>query len=177
MGYNVLDNYAYGVIGSNVVRIHSDGTVNILFGIGYNPVAGDMDTKGNLWVQVANTRRLNRINITTKTVAYIDMDSNLAMGDFAVHSTLNMAISVYPNGRLAKTDLTTGVVTSVANALPATTGKYTAMWIDINGKFFAMNNVDGKLYEVKNYLSASPNYTLVATKTAALAGDDGFSCA
>jgi large repetitive protein len=176
-GFSTLDNYAYAMQSNNLIRINSDGSVNVLFAIGSTSNAGDMDTSGNLVIKNSTTS-LKKINITTgaqTTVTLTGTALNAADIAWAQSGATQYMIGFENSGFISVVNLTTNVVTSTAvSGLPATTG-YGASWRDSAGRIFTFNNTTGIIYEVTNYLTASPVAVQVAVGIPS-GNNDGFSC-
>ncbi len=71
-GYNILDNYAYGSQGSNIIRIGSDGSTEIAFSGISGSYSGDVDPYGNFWLRTSHNA-YRRINLTTGVVTTFNM--------------------------------------------------------------------------------------------------------
>jgi Bacterial Ig domain len=174
-GFNTLDNYAYGIQGVNLIRIHSDGTINVIANIGFGSNAGDMDLSNRLWVKSTNTgTQLKSIDVITGAIINtVTLSTAFNTSDLVVYASSNVAILA--NGtNIARVDLSTGATTILAvSGLP--TDSFGAMWRDSTGRLFVFGNASGKIYEIFNYLGSSPSAVLAATGIAS-SNNDGFSC-
>jgi uncharacterized repeat protein (TIGR01451 family) len=176
VGYNTLDNFAYGVQATKLIRIHSNGSIDVLFNLTAGSNAGDMDNAGNLIIKpVAN--QLHRINVTTSgpPVVINLTGASFNPSDFVWVQSAGTQYLIAPEAsNILVVNLTTNVVTQVAVAgLPG--GSFGASWKDSTGRIFAFQNGSGLIYEIKNYLTATPTATLVATGLPS-GNNDGFSC-
>jgi large repetitive protein len=194
MGYNTIDNYAYAVQGTNLIRVGSNGDIEVL---NRSPLpaftsldlnannSGDVDSAGNLWVNVFNPTFNNTLFRKFRTSAPFTYDTlNLT----APVTTADMTF--VPNGgtdfligietgsnTLSRINTTTGQVTKVPiTGLPTVNGGYGAIWRDSANRMFTFNNPTGYIFEIFNYFSATPSATLTATTTSS-SNNDGFSCA
>ncbi len=68
IGYNTQDNFIYGMQSRNLVRLHSDGSLDVLNNLGLISNSGDGDGAGNLWLKRTATL-YSRVNIATQTVS------------------------------------------------------------------------------------------------------------
>ncbi len=176
VGYNVLDNFAYGILGGTLVRIRSDGSVETLFpGIGGSS-SGDMDDVGNLWVRTSNIREYNRINVTTGAVTTVSFTGPIdGNSDFIFirQGGVPFIVAVH-SGTIQRLNLDTNVAEIIsASGLPG--GGYGAQWTDSTGRIFAFRNADGSVYEIFDAFSATPSAVLVGTGVGN-SSNDGFSC-
>lgn len=189
-GFNVLDGYAYGISGRNVIRIHSDGATETVYTLNSAPFdlpattanAGDVDPSGNLWVK--KTRNVYfRINLSDGSVTIFNITgsllNNAADFVFMMNGSTPYLVAV-ENGNLGLIQIDTstntgfGTVSSISGSLP--TGAYGAMWTDVDGRIFAFHNTTGNFYELANVFGTSPSGILAGTGVTTSA-NDGFSCA
>ncbi len=175
-GYNVNDGYVYAMQGTNLIRVHSDGSINILFAMGFGSNAGDMDSAGHLWIKVVSgsTTTLRRINVATGTVvSTVTLLPNYSTSDLVIFPTRNIAVLSNASS-IARVDLTTGATTIIPVTNFPSDG-YGAMWSDSAGRLFIFANGSGKIYEIFNFLGANPNAVQIATGLPS-SNNDGFSC-
>ncbi len=181
-GFNALDNYAYGTQSTNLIRINSDGTTNTLFTIGAaTSNSADMDASNNL-VYRGNasgpTTSLKKINISTGVIqSFTITGGSITANDMVWRSFagIEYMFGFTSLGQLERINLSTNALTLVSvSGLPTATG-YGATWTDSAGRIFTFSNGTGIIYEVKNYLTASPTAVQVATGTPS-SSNDGFSC-
>ncbi|MFV0645685.1 MAG: Ig-like domain-containing protein, partial [Sphingomonadaceae bacterium] len=178
-GYNILDNYAYGMLGNWVIRIHSDGHFDQLYNIGEGSYAGDVDDSNNLWIRRNNSTYV-RIDLATGVKTPVTFTGSFAGGADVVwikdSGGTPYLLTVASNSTIGLLNLNTNVsvVKSIASpGLPSST--YGAIWTDSTGRIFTFNNSNGNFYELKNVFGASPTATFVGTGTPN-GSNDGFSC-
>ncbi len=185
--FNTDDNFAYAMQGDNVIRIHSDGTIENVFtdltvfngtnNVAVTSFAGDIDDNNTMWVRFTNSQnRLVSINLATGTTQMHTITGTVTAGaDMMFIRDGGVPYILYvQSGFISRVNLNTFVSTRVSvNGLPG--GGFGAQWTDANGRIFAFRNADGRFYEIFDPLSATPS--------AALAGqgdpsnnNDGFSC-
>ncbi len=176
-GYNVLDNYVYGIQSNNLIRVENDGTITTLFAIGSTPAAGDMDNGGNLLINNTSTS-YKSINVTTGVVTTVPITGgtyNVADWAWTQSAGVPYLIGFDSLGRAVRINLATNTISvALVPGLP-TGANYGATWRDSANRVFTFHNTTGVIYEVFNYLGASPTSTLVATGQASTL-NDGFSC-
>ncbi|MFT8637886.1 MAG: LPXTG cell wall anchor domain-containing protein [Pseudoclavibacter sp.] len=172
VGYNVKDNYVYGVNSANgeVVRIGSDGVTQ---GLGYTvPVAdatklvtGDVDASGNLWVATATSATNTNakwFEIKLPAPDSTDDATLVTSGDIAGKgnvigsdwSYLDGTLYTVPDStnHLVKFDTSTheitdlGVVAGLPNGGP--TSFYGVSFADPTHVFFSQNGGTGNIYDV-----------------------------
>lgn len=191
IGYNVLDNYIYGIAQSgatgvtigDVIRISSDGTVfNLGAPTGGIPISGyvngSMDTSGNLYI-ITGTSTVYKINVSTLVStqltitgdAIADPYENVFMGN-KLYSLVGSTLSVV--------DLSTNNATNVTVSGPSgwvSAGGYGAGWATKGSELFFSSNSTGAIYQISN-IDLNAN---TATATFQVAGtstfsNDGASC-
>ncbi len=176
-GYNILDNYVYGIQSNNLIRVESDGTVTTLSAVGNTPAAGDLDNAGNLYINSTSTS-FKRINVTSgvvTTVTYTGTTIGVSDWVWAQSAGVPYLLGFESNGRISRINLTTNTSANVVVSGLPTGSSYGATWRDSAGRVFTFNNQTGAIYEVFNYFTATPTATLVATGTPSIL-NDGFSC-
>ncbi len=180
-GYNILDNYVYGIQTTNtLVRVESDGTTTTLFGIGSignTPAAGDMDNANNLFINSTSTS-FKRINVTTGVVTSVSFTGpGVGTSDWvwAQSAGVPYLIGFESNGRISRINLSANTSANVIVSGLPTGSSYGATWKDSANRVFTFNNQTGAIYEVFNFFTATPTATLVATGTPSIL-NDGFSC-
>ncbi|MGD1808147.1 DUF4347 domain-containing protein, partial [Dapis sp. BLCC M126] len=195
-GYNVLDNFIYGIEGGSdsttgdVVRINSDGTVEKLLTDVSDPTSvvtvsgsvnlnsGDVDDQGNLWVRTGN-RQLTRINLTTGVQTPFPNT-----GDLSGQSLANVADIIYNtddqkfygagnNSFIYTIDLNpapgeNNITRNIATGLP--NSQYGAAWINSNNNsdntLYIARNNADGLYLIEGFTGTSPTAVLVANAEA-----------
>ncbi|WP_143437571.1 DUF4347 domain-containing protein, partial [Hydrocoleum sp. CS-953] len=211
-GFNTLndDNFIYGIEGGstsksgNVVRIHSDGTVEDLL-IGGATVtvnefpepgdpnlnSGDVDDQGNLWVRTGDTE-LTRINLTTGAQVRFSLSGDgsgksLARVADLIYNTSDQKFygidnnaNLYVIDNFNITDAINGIGTldidvSTNQIVGLPTGRdYGAVWIDEDFDLYASRNNREELYRIKDFTGTSPEAILVANSEAT-GNNDGMS--
>ncbi|MEP2736608.1 MAG: Ig-like domain-containing protein [Erythrobacter sp.] len=175
-GFNTQDNFAYGMQGSNVIRIHSDGTIENVFNIGQSSFAGDVDDNNTYWLRGSSANRLVSVNLTTG-----------ARQDFVISGQVNSAadfmfvreggvpyLLMVASGRVGIVNLNT--MTSIRrNVAGLPGGGFGAQWTDFNGRIFAFRNSDGTIHELFDVFTNSPTASLAAQGDPS-GNNDGFSC-
>lgn len=177
IGYNQNDNLIYGIRNRKLIQIDANGDVVDIFDPDINSFAGDMDLNNQLWIRDGNTFTV--INVVTQTVNVINVDASFfpsGSADIAFVNTLS-GDRIVQVGRsdMALYDPATGIniVRSVAN-LP-NEGATGAIWADNSGRVFFFKNETGNVYELFDYMTASPRAVLVAVGIAS-GSNDGTSC-
>ncbi len=174
-GFNTVDNYAYGSQGNNVVRIHSDGTVNVLYNVGFNSFAGDVDDTNGLYLRRSATQ-YSRVNLGTGVVTTINITGTTVSGADVVF-VRNGGVPYL----VAVTQTTLGIINLNTNVSTTksisglSSGGFGASWTDFNGRVFAFNNGDGKIFELFNIFGTTPTASL-AGQGEPSSNNDGFSC-
>ncbi len=176
-GYNVLDNYAYGVLNNDVIRIQSDGTIQTLYNIAMTSNAGDIDDTNTMYIRNGSTA-YSRVNLATGTLtSHTITGTSFAIADliWVRNAGTEFLLSVETNGPLKRINLSTNVGTALTiSGLPI--GAYGAMWRDSSGRIFVFNNTTGAIYELFGVFGSSPTAVLVAQGLPS-GNNDGFSCA
>jgi len=186
IGYNVLDNYIYGIIhnGANsgdLVRIGSDGTTTDLGLPAGLPratyVNGSFDLAGNLYIN-GPSQTVYKVNVSTMTAttltitgdAIVDGFDNVVIGN-------NMYLLV--GDTLSVVNLNTDVDTNVTVSGPAgwltAGGDFGAGWSDQAGELFFSNNETGSIYQISDLDSPTPTATFKVTGTVT-SDNDGTDC-
>jgi large repetitive protein len=178
-GFNTLGNFAFGVQGNNLIRIHADGSIDVLHNMGVTSNAADMDLSNNLVLKpTTNTVRIQSVlsPFTSTTVTTNGATFNPADFAWIESAGTPYLIGFESNGTLSRLNLTTNVNTNTnvtVAGLPAS--GYGATWRDSANRVFTFNNNTGIIYEIKNYLTNTPTATVVATGIPS-GNNDGFSC-
>lgn len=178
VGFNTLDNFAYGSQGNNIIRIEADGTITTIFSgnTNYNSYAGDVDNNNTLWLrQSANryagvnlaTGAVNVVNLTGATLNSADV---VAIENGGVPYLLTIS-----NNGVGRINLNTGVSSTIGITAGLPSGGYGASWADSTGRIFAFNNDTGQIFEIFNAFGTSATAVLVAQGDPS-GNNDGFSC-
>ena len=175
-GFNTQDNFGYAAQGQDIIRIHSDGTIEDVFtNIGHTSFSGDVDGNNTLWLRRANNRYIG-YDLATGAANDITFTGSLVgVADAAYFPSggTNYLIG-YASGDSSIFNLDNGtVVRRDVSGLPG--GAFGATWTDFNGRIFTFNNGSGEIFEVFNPLSANPSAVLVAQGDPS-GSNDGFSC-
>ena len=188
VGYRQQDGFAYGISdAAGIVRLHSDGTVDILGGTGITTtIAGDVGPDGYLYSYRSASRQLQVIDVTPSPPVVIEnitltssqIPSNLVT-DFAFSSSGQVHMSLNNGGYLV------GEITGVNNplvptsatftqvALVPTTGIFGAQWVDGNNVHYLGHNETGDVYR---YSEAAGAFELLLSTNLIASTNDGFSC-
>ncbi len=144
IGFNPADNYIYGLRGTNLLRIGSDGSVQDLgpiSGLPSGSIAGEFGPGGAYYV--AQAWRIYRINVNTRTATYKTLSQRVVAHDLAWHNGL-LYTAANNNGLLRSIDPNTGTVTDIGNTGVSNSG-FGGMFGAPNGVFGASN--DGGFYQ------------------------------
>jgi large repetitive protein len=177
VGYNILDGYAYGVQGNNVIRIHSDGTIDILYNIGSTSNSADVD-ESNILIIKNSTTSYKRIDLATGTQATVNITgTSFAASDvvWTQNAGVEYLLGIESNGSLTRINMSTNVASQTAVPGLPTSGGFGAIWRDSANRIFTFNNTTGGIYELFGFFGASPTATQVAIGTPN-GNNDGFSC-
>ncbi len=186
IGYNVLDNYIYGIEyggpqAGDLIRVANDGTTTDLglpAGLPANGyINGSFDLAGNLYIR-DDVHTLYKINVAsmTATTLTISGDSIVAGAD-NVFINNNLYLLVGNNlsvVNLLTNSATTGTVTGPSGWLSAGNG-FGAGWTDRAGELFFSNNGSGSIYQITDISSPTPTATFKVSGTVT-ANNDGASC-
>lgn len=176
-GFNTQDNFAYGSQGQNIIRIHSDGSTEVVQTPGFSSYAGDVDYNNTLWLRRTSTRFIG-VNLTTGSQTILDITGTYGnAADFAYFEDAGgQGYFVAPSpGRISVVNAKTGF--SVRKTVPGlpTSGGFGATWTDFNGRVFTFHNSTGQIFEIFDIFTASPSATLAAQGDPS-GNNDGFSC-
>lgn len=175
-GFNTQDNFAYGMQGNDVIRIHADGTVEDVYDIGTSSFAGDVDDNNTLWLRGSSASQLISVNLLNGDTETFSVTGQVQGGSdlMFIREGGVPYLLVVGGGRIGRINLNTKASTRRSvSGLPG--GGYGAQWTDFNGRIFAFRNSDGRIYEMFNPLSASPSAVLAAQGDSSN-NNDGFSC-
>lgn len=161
IGYNELDNYIYGVAGTNIIRIHHNGVDEV-----YKPAAigahiGAFQT-GTSRFYYSNGTRLFWTNIANPASGSTEVTLSRAFGaaDFTWANGYFWGLGGGNIWRLS----TTGVVSSWAGPAALASHNAGGAWTYGNGNLGFTNNATGEISQVRvtNPASATPTFTLVS---------------
>lgn len=181
-GYNILDDYAYGSQGSNVIRIASDGSTEVVFTGISGSYSGDVDDANNFWLRSSNTA-YRRIDLATGTVTTVNFTSttggNAPGGGPADVAFMSFGGDDYLIGFSSSTmyryNLSNGTKENISVSGGQPNGGYGATWTDLNGRLFTFNNNTGEIWEIFDYDTGSPTSVFVAQADPS-GNNDGFAC-
>jgi|GEM_PF-1570685 len=198
LGFNVLDNYIYGVktptanSTPKLLKVASDGSVTDLgtpTGVTIAPgatgslfTAADMDNAGHL-IAFLTTGSLVSINVANNVASLINLTKNGAATQVAVSDIgwLNGKLYGLSGSTLYSINATSGVVTTATvtglslGASPNDGTIFGATWSDRSDSLYFSNNQSGNIYKVTGYTGSSPSATKVATGTVT-SNNDGAAC-
>ena len=199
IGYNVLDNYIYGIDlrTSHLMRLDANGNKTLirhtLPGLpkDTNYVTGDCDINGNLYVTNAELNVVYKINIQNEIAIPISFNQSSMCYDFCFNPTNELFYGITSTGVLREFNMATGLSNddygtptptdgiTVKNHFYQTTKKYVygAAYADSNGSMYFFNNQSGDLFKID---IDSSNNTATSKRIEAtgitLASNDGASC-
>ncbi len=175
-GYNTLDNYAYGSQGNNVIRIHSDGTIETVFAVGFGSYSGDVDRNNQLWLRRSATTYSAVDLATGAVVTTVFTGSVVNAADTAYLEDGGIGYLVMPSSTsFGRVNLTTGVSEIVPITGLPSSGGFGATWTDSVDRLFTFNNNNGTIYEIFDTFTATP-YAVVVAQGQPSGNNDGFSC-
>ena len=191
IGYNVLDNYIYGIDmnSGNIVRVNNSGNITVL-GIpngvstqSYN--VGTLDTNGFYYIYISDNPRFYvvdlRPNSTTymklvdPTNGYVEQTSNfgtplstpITISDWGYNPKDGFLYGVRnTDGNVVRVDPTTGQVT-ILTTTPALPAIYGAIGIDGSGTMYSIENNSGIVYRyiISGNTATSEVFSQSATST------------
>lgn len=178
-GFNIQDNYAYGIQGQDIIQISDDGSIIDVFpNIGFSSFAGDVDANNTLWLR-RNASRYDGVDLSTGAITTINFTgSTQGAADVAYIQDSGTNYLVAPStNNVGLLNLDNGTsTTKPITGMPS--GAFGASWTDFNGRLFTFSNTSGEIFEIFDLFDNS-----VTTATAVLVaqGDpsgsnDGFSC-
>lgn len=189
VGYNVLNNFAYGLEfpSEDLLRIDAGGNTTNLGAItglsGGSLAIGAFDLSNNLyvtWFGANNT--VFEIDVTgsplaANTITFPGANWNIA--DFAFNPidglfyALENVTGAVKNLYAIDMSTATFTVTQVTGAIIGPTGDFGAQWCTVNGVFYAFANDSGDIFEIDLTTNVS---TLVASGYTPSLANDGFNC-
>jgi uncharacterized repeat protein (TIGR01451 family) len=178
MGYSSADNFIYAIQSSKIIRVDATGAVTPLFTLGFSSSSADMDDSNNLWIQRSQTL-ITRFNVLTGTSSNLTLTGGMIPSgavDLAfVTTTVGDRIVALGSTGVSVTDPATGATVSSTVSSYPNEGTSGATWADASGRVFTFKNSTGNVYEIKNYMTATPSATLVAVGVPS-GNNDGASC-
>ncbi|WP_131431029.1 lectin-like domain-containing protein [Chryseobacterium formosense] len=192
IGYNVLDNYIYGIrqFTSDVVRIGSDGNVQILPTIGsvLDPTkryeSGDVSPDGKLYVYSSDVAKMYSINLNASASDYLTpverATGTLFFDDFAFSPIDGMIYGITRSTqRLFRFNPTTNAFTNIGaiSGLSSTDGvTYGTALMDNEGNLYFANNTSGITYKINTPHLATGAVTATILTNLSVTPGDGARC-
>ncbi|MGD1717183.1 DUF4347 domain-containing protein, partial [Dapis sp. BLCC M172] len=193
-GFNRQDNFIYGIRGGsrsgNVIRVHSDGTVEDVLINGevitvpetgeatVDINAGDVDDDNNLWVKTGDSQ-LTRIDLETgdRTPFNLTGDGLEQVGDIIYNDDQQKFYGVGPDGNLYTIDpddpegpsITTTAVAGLLNR------QYGAAWTNDANTLYVSRNREGELYRINDFTTDNPVAERVLDNIQGTGNNDGMS--
>lgn len=188
-GFNVLDDHAYAMSRTDLYRLGSDSTRELVStGIGGAlHYVGTMDLNGNFYgLKRTNRKVLIKMDIAASEASGTTVFSEETFtgitppstGDFVyVKNGSDAFILLVKGSTLYWYDFQTMTTYSQASTVPPGTPNFNfgATWADDAGRIWGFNNSTGDIYELIDPFGASPSWTLVADLDPS-GNNDGFSC-
>ncbi|WP_179376884.1 DUF6923 family protein [Winogradskyella wichelsiae] len=163
IGYNVLDNYLYGLLqrSNKVVKIDSNGDIELLTVTGLtdfdsnNYAAGDIDENGILYIYGSNKFVSIDLNpsSTNYLVANIVLQHSNAVNDMAfspVNNKLYMLTSTNPRSLYEFNPVTNTIVNlgNVPGLESEISNSFGTSYMDSLGNMYVANNESGNTYKI-----------------------------
>lgn len=180
-GYNILDNYGYalgkeGVIENDLIRIGSNGDIEVVASNIAQTSSGDMGVDGYLYYSPQATR-IRRVLVTspfTKQTLNFTGPANQSVLDVAyLTDGLKEYFAGARDGRVYIWNIT-DLVTFSYPVTGLESGGFGAAWTANDGHLYVNSNTSGKIYNIANPLTAP---TILADYNAVTSSKhDGLSC-
>ena len=189
IGYNVEDNYIYGIRRSSnhLVRVGSTGIFQDLGAVSGLPVpsgsgyfTGDCDLSGNLFITNTYLQTIYKIDIDAQTVVNTyDLNTPLDAADFSYLPEQGKFYgATNDGGKLVSFDPATGDVNFYNNLSPSLscsfTSGYGASFADAEGNLYVFCNSYGTLFKV-DVVNMTTEF--IQNTSVELTSNDGASCA
>jgi Bacterial Ig domain len=178
IGYSEADNFLYGIQGQNLIRIDANGVITTLFALGFTSSSADMDDANNLWIQRSGIL-ITRFNVVSGTATDLTLTGAALPGggvDIAfVKTAVGDRLVGVGSANVSVVDPITGATVLNAVASYPNEGSSGATWGDANGRVFTFKNTTGNVYEIKDYLTATP-YAVLVARGVPSTSNDGASC-
>eukprot|EP00903_Cladosiphon_okamuranus_P000212 g212.t1 len=179
-GYNSQDGYLYAVRGpdEHILRLHDDGTVDDLGGVGLpnNIVVGGFDENGNYYVKTGNDPEVYIIDVAPAipTVTIVNPSGLFFAKDWAYHVVEDKFYGVHATDLYAYDPGSNSVqVTALTGIMTGENTVFGAAWYAADEFIYVLANNSGNLYRV-NVQNNEARYVLTAS---GLTATDGASCA
>jgi hypothetical protein len=196
IGYNVLDNYIYGIATSgahngDLYRIDSGGVATDLgLPVGLPATGfdnGAFDLAGNLYIRSnADNHTIYMIDVganqpdaTTMTVTNLNISGSggIVAGEDDVF--INNKLYILLGSNLSIVDLSNDTVTTTSVTGPggwlSSGNDFGAGWTDQAGELFFSNNESGSIFQISNFNTASPTASFKVAGTITT-NNDGANC-
>ena len=184
-GYNVHDNYIYGIGTSDaarnhLIRVSADGTQQILVDLGHRSVRADMNLLNELIYHHGGS--IKAINVSSGQTRVVEPGVPAMGGDFVHKNTgIEGTIIGFPNRTSARiVDLDTGAVLTKSlqgDILNERSNTFGAVWTGLGQRIFLFNNGSGNIYYIDDWETAASPTAIFAGSSASTGGNDGMSCA
>jgi hypothetical protein len=181
LGYNINDNFLYASIsGTNdIVRIASDGTVTQINVPGLPALAytaGDVAPDGTLYLYVASSTTIQKVNLSTLAVSSITLTTAANLQDISINAAGTRIYGISANnGDLISYAITGGDLTQTAVGITATS---VSTFMDATGDLFMITDGSSSVYEVSG--PSFPNANSLSRVTPSLGvgitNTDGARC-
>lgn len=194
LAYNPADNFLYAVTGTHeVIRVYSNGATESTSYSLPTLAAGTYNSgyflEPNVLVVSFNSTNWRTVDVTTGAVRNITISPSMdpsPTGDMVVLGGKIYAVSYYESKLFTITPSSssdTWTQTSVDTNLPKSsrTGENRVIWgaafSNELGELFVSLNLNGNIYQIKNFTTASPTASLIITgNTGPQANNDGANC-
>lgn len=189
IGYNVIDNYLYGLLQetNKIVRIDSNGDVEYFdingpFATGFYS-SGDMNNNGILYLH--NGNKFVAINLNPSSPNFLTstdlLNYSIEINDLAynaIDNNLYMVTST-KNPRLYRYDVLSNTVTDlgrISGLENETTTSFGTAFFDSIGNLFIANNSSGNTYKIASPYTEGVMATFYSAAMSGLQPGDGARC-
>lgn len=180
-GYNILDNYAYalgkeGAIDTDLIRIGSNGAIEVIAENIASTASGDMGGDGYLYYGPQATR-IKRVRVTapfdTQTLNFTGPANTTVLDVAYLTQGGKDYFAGAKNGRVYVWNIT-DLVTFSFPVTGLESGSFGAAWTANDGNLYVNSNTSGNIYNIDNPLT-SPS--VVGTYSGSVSNrHDGLSC-
>lgn len=175
-GYNILDNYVYGFLSQNLIRVGSDGNIETVANIGDNANNGAFDFSGNLYYDSTSTT-LDVIDVTNPVPMVLNFSGGTGGGtlDITYYQDGGKEYMIgFSSGLMRVWNLTDLEAFNQPAPAGMPAGSYGAAWSAADGRVYFSNNSTGTIYGISDPIN---NAQLEVTFAAAASSQhDGMSC-
>lgn len=189
IGYNILDNYLYGLLQytNKIVRIDTVGDIEYFditgsFTPGYYS-SGDMDDNGNLYLY--NGSKIVSINLVPGNPDYLvanDLINYSASVNDLTYNTLDgniYMVTSTSSPELLRYNLSANVVENLGTLIgleAETTSSFGTAFMDSMGNLFIANNASGNIYKISSPESGGITAVFYSGAMEGLQPGDGARC-